>query len=909
MLITYYPNPDNQERVNSVMHRTRLYDLLNDHSYCRLIGIIADTGFGKTELIQGFLSYEGKNTLWCTFTGNDSIDDIIDELHESIKANPAINAIVFDNCSLIANELKFTNSLADLLSIAPSATIFMIGTALPKLPFAVMRAREEYFELTHADLALTREEIETYFNEFLSFSLHSHEIDIIYDKTQGWFISLQLINAYLRRNRIDNLDSLDLNFLSDVTDINDYFSYSLFENQSSDMQNFLLEISPLTELEPEIINELMNIDCAASYLDELKEYHGFAYISPASKKLRLHPLFRHYLYERQLSRDSSKCRSTHSKLVSIYENKRNYIMAFSHAVACNNYDAAIRLMKTISNRYNPIQLFNFIDGHLEEISPTLLFSNTTLFLQRCIPEDLMVELIQPLTDSLNNEIDSLRIANMQHRLGVIYFHLGNLQMAKELLEKSLTNSEVLRNVEVMAFNYQLLADCYLLMGDTTQALRCARNALYLSEQGRIDILQLHTLEVFSRIQLALGNMDQAVDYITQAVELAEDGWYELFWLYAAYSTISLAQNEVENAIKYARTAADIVSDSICGYDVAYTNFVLGQALIKQGNLTEAKSHLELAYAKSKFNALLHIDIIDALAQLEDSPKAQGRLVNERNSIASNYTHTNLLNSVLSDVASEVPKGNMKTQVININTFDNFSISYNSIPITIKRTSSLRLLQLLIVNRGRFVTKEYIIEQLFPDSSASAGTNNFNVALSVLRKTMDAAAGITDSNTSCIIREKNRYQLNGNLVIVDATTFESRYINLKKSESVNLNSWLELAALFSGTFMTEYPYEAFIDGERERLSSYQKDVVINIARAYVQKCDINKALNYYNKAFTLDVYDEDLYYEVIEMLLDNDMVGKAQAIGTEMKAHIETELGIPCHQQLQSMFDYYYKTKN
>ncbi|MDD6311107.1 MAG: hypothetical protein PUB09_04140 [Firmicutes bacterium] len=114
-----------------------------------------------------------------------------------------------------------------------------------------------------------------------------------------------------------------------------------------------------------------------------------------------------------------------------------------------------------------------------------------------------------------------------------------------------------------------------------------------------------------------------------------------------------------------------------------------------------------------------------------------------------------------------------------------------------------------MNRGRSITKDYIIEKLFDKSNASAGANNFNVSLSVLRKALDSAAGITSTGESCIVRERDRYRLNEDYVSIDASTFEDRYMYLKKQESYELKPWLELSALFSGTFMADCPYENFL----------------------------------------------------------------------------------------------------
>ena len=120
-----------------------------------------------------------------------------------------------------------------------------------------------------------------------------------------------------------------------ITDINNFFSYSLYENQTLQMQTFMLNISPLTELDPEIINLLLDIEDAEKYLAELERHHGFVY-TDADRTLRFHPLFRQFLYRKYIQSGHNDHLLAHRKLAEIYEKKHLSMKAFTHAVACND---------------------------------------------------------------------------------------------------------------------------------------------------------------------------------------------------------------------------------------------------------------------------------------------------------------------------------------------------------------------------------------------------------------------------------------------------------------------------------------------------------------------------------------------------------------------------------------------
>jgi len=100
MTVINYTNNERFEE-NPVMHRLRLYKEIDAHIHCPLIGIISDSGFGKTSLLQGYLSYKGLSSIWCILGDNDTPENDIREVWESLKSNDIPDAIVFDNCSVM----------------------------------------------------------------------------------------------------------------------------------------------------------------------------------------------------------------------------------------------------------------------------------------------------------------------------------------------------------------------------------------------------------------------------------------------------------------------------------------------------------------------------------------------------------------------------------------------------------------------------------------------------------------------------------------------------------------------------------------------------------------------------------------------------------------------------------------
>ncbi|MCF0132930.1 MAG: hypothetical protein HUJ72_03585, partial [Blautia sp.] len=409
-----------------------------------------------------------------------------------------------------------------------------------------------------------------------------------------------------------------------------------------------------------------------------------------------------------------------------------------------------------------------------------------------------------------------------------------------------------------------------------------------------------------RIRLATQDIDQARDYIEQAMELISEDDYENFWLYTAMSTIDRADGMADDAVQHAQKALDIVKDSLSGYDRAYAHLTLAKALLSAGKDGEAIEHFKAAYKLSSLSKLLHAEVLESMIPVSTDGKACMRYEQELHTLITENEYTWI--STDSDQGSSANNSEHQSKIY-IQTLGQFAISCNNVAINIKRSASIRLLLLLIVNQGRWINKDYIIDQLFPDSTASSGINNFNVALSVLRKALDAAISSQAKDSSCILREKDRYQLDLDLVSLDLRDFEQQYMNLKKSGSEDFIKWLDLYGLYCGEFLPEFPYESFLEMDRERFSYYRKDTLLTIARLYAGQDDIENAWLYYDQAMTADPYDEDQYYETLEVLLDHDAVSLARVTEKRMRKYLEDELGIPCSNQIQSMFDYYHKQKS
>ena len=903
--------------------RERLFSILNRSKQALLIGVFADSGFGKTSFVYSYIAMHKKRAIWYNLNsidrfGADFIQDFKNRLiqlglqfdiqddgyEDIISAFYALSEpllIVFDNYHFADNNSDMVAFIQRILSLEiDMIKIILVGKIRPNISFTKLKSKQQYIEIDSSDLAFTKEETHTFFNEYHQQNLKKFEIEIIHEKTAGWAAGYQLILEYLRKGKNVSSRSLGFNFFADIPDMFEYLSKEVFEAESAEAKAFMLKTSLMPELDPDIIDQFLGIDNSAETIDYLIQHHVFIGKSELGV-VQYHRIFRQFLYELNAKADQEAIRKDHRRLSEIYRKSHRFIDSFAHALACADYILASELMSVIVSRYNPIQFINVIDGQLEEISPVLLFSDTTLFLTRCIPEKTLLEFIIPLQDAVAQSEKAqniLKLANLQHRLATIFYQCGEIVKSRDLLESSLEKATLLQDYSLMACNQQLLADCYHEMKEYDKGMQYARQALFLTEKYAIHLIQIHTLEVLTRLSIARQEYLQAESYISQALDFVDSGSYLLFWLYVAKSRLLLVRNDPD-AVVWAQKAINCLSKHGCNYDRAYTYNNLGYIYLAADQLELSKQHLDIAYANSNFSSLQRYYIVENQINLYRLAGEEEKETEKRQELV-DICNIHGYDWLLPEILTPNVAAGESDEMLTVRTLGAFVITCKGERIFLKRSSSLRLFQFLIVNRHRSINRDVIIEAIFSDY-LNDQTNNFNVALSVLRKMLEP--GIKSGKDSRFISRKgDRYQLNMDKIHLDVDVFLrlcSNESNIEKN--IRISQLLQAEVMYQGDFMEEYPYEDYLEEERTVLRAQYMEISYALAEYFCERDEPLKSLAYFEKILVKDPYQEDIYLKYCEVLLSIKAISQAKDIAKRMILHIEEELGIPCKVRLAELF--------
>lgn len=160
-------------------------------------------------------------------------------------------------------------------------------------PLAAMKVRGDLLEITEQDLAFSEEEIEVLFTDYYDYPLRPEEAQLIYLRTEGWAIAVQLIWQRLLLTGSD-VQTLVADEAETMDDLFRFLALEVFQKQTPDIGLFMLQTSLLEELTADACNRILERDDSYQLLAKLCSQSLFlAHLGEGL--FRYHSLFRDFL--------------------------------------------------------------------------------------------------------------------------------------------------------------------------------------------------------------------------------------------------------------------------------------------------------------------------------------------------------------------------------------------------------------------------------------------------------------------------------------------------------------------------------------------------------------------------------------------------------------------------------------
>lgn len=186
------------------------------------------------------------------------------------------------------------------------------------------------------------------------------------------------------------------------------------------------------------------------------------------------------------------------------------------------------------------------------------------------------------------------------------------------------------------------------------------------------------------------------------------------------------------------------------------------------------------------------------------------------------------------------------------------LSGNEVPAW--RPSKARsLFQYLVTHRDRSVSRESLIEALWPDPDALAAGTSLKVAVHMLRRALD---GFPHHGALSIVSQDAGYRLTTADVWLDVEHFERSYSNARiyeadHREAEALNYYRQAASFYQGDFLAD-SWDDWVLFRRESLKDQFLLVLDRLANASFASGDYESCLLYSQRLLQQDRCREETY---------------------------------------------------
>lgn len=278
------------------------------------------------------------------------LEEVVTFIMNRLAGDSSHYVFALDDYHLITDP-TIHHCIALMLDHLPPNGQLLIGTrADPPLPLSRLRARGQIVELRAADLRFTSGEIKAFVQQFTSTPLSAQSLQELETASEGWITVLWLIRLSAESDNQELDDTVILQQLNRFSTaqrhIFDYFADEVFDQQSKELQQFLLDTCILRRLFPDICVALTDNTNGPLLLDYLARSGLFLIpLSVHEPVYRYHHLFEDFLRNRLRLADPERFRRLHQEAAEWHQVHGSVVEAVNHALHGEAYDHAAWLIK------------------------------------------------------------------------------------------------------------------------------------------------------------------------------------------------------------------------------------------------------------------------------------------------------------------------------------------------------------------------------------------------------------------------------------------------------------------------------------------------------------------------------------------------------------------------------------
>ena len=613
-----------------LVFRPRLIDQLNEglRSSRKLTLISAPAGFGKTTLVNEWITDCGRPTAWLSLDEGDNdptqfliylvvaLQTIVPNIGEGVLGvmqspqPPSIESILTtllneittipDNFVLVLDDYHLTdskavdNALTFLLKHLPPQMHLVITTREdPQLPLARLRSHDQLTELRVADLRFTSSEAAEFINQIMGLNLSAEDIAALEARTEGWIAGLQLAAISMQGHQDTT------NFIKSFTGTHhfvlDYLVEEVLYQQPENIQKFLLQTSILERLCGPLCDAVL-LDPSASGQDTL-EYIEQAnlFIVPLDTErrwYRYHHLFADLLRQRlRQSHTPEEIAQYHICASVWFEYNGDIGEAFHHAVAVADFERAARLLE--SSWLSMDETF--------QTGTWLGWANQLPLNVRRLRPVLLTQISWSYMDAGNVMLSESSLRDAEASL------------KRPLAEMVIVEKEQFRTLPArIAFARAYNAQTQNRFDDVVRYVETALDIIPHEDQ----YMQAQASSILSTTYWASGELDKSFELMSNWVNAAQQAGNIVFAVAASFgkADILITQGRLRDAMQVYQTALSLAAEHGAEQHTAHHHLGLGLLHHEMGEDEPAAHHLQKAFELGRQTTIVDWMYRKSLAQ-------------------------------------------------------------------------------------------------------------------------------------------------------------------------------------------------------------------------------------------------------------------------------------------------------
>ncbi|MBN7773802.1 AfsR/SARP family transcriptional regulator [Clostridium aminobutyricum] len=218
-----------------------------------------------------------------------------------------------------------------------------------------------------------------------------------------------------------------------------------------------------------------------------------------------------------------------------------------------------------------------------------------------------------------------------------------------------------------------------------------------------------------------------------------------------------------------------------------------------------------------------------------------------------------------------------------------------------RNKTTALICLLVLNRNKYLSRERILDYLWPDSSEEAAKNNLRYNLWLIKKNI----GTGENGEEFLFIDKDHCGINMNY---DFRCDILDIMNFKPQQAESIENLLKLKKLFVGEFLEGCYYNncddfnEIIIFERTRFENFRVQILKRLEELYEVEANTEECLNILKEILDIEPYDEEVAAKIMTLYLNIGNRASGIVFYNSFRDRLASRLGIQPSEKLRKKFE-------